>query len=416
MYLKELFNNFVYKRIGDKMFEKIEMAPADPILGLTDAFKKDINPAKINLGVGVYKNDDGVTPILATVKEAEKRILESETTKSYLSIQGSPEYGKCVRELIFGKDSEVLASNRAVTIQGAGGTGSLRVAADFLHKFFPNSKIWLSKPTWANHHQVFTAAKVEINEYPYYDKAIKGLNWDKMIESLSQVPKDDIVLFHACCHNPTGADISCEQWDILADMAKKQGFIPLFDFAYQGFGKGLNEDAYAIRTFAKKIKSFFVANSFSKNFGLYNERIGALTLVADNKEEAAAAFSQIKICVRANISNPPAHGAAIVTTILTDPELYSQWVKEVAEMRRRIRNFRELFVAKLKEYGVKQNFEFIKEQKGMFSYTGLELEQVLKLRNDYAIYFVNSGRISLAGINSKNIDRLCKSFAEVLAE
>ncbi len=397
------------------MFNNITMAPADPILGLTDAFKKDNNPDKINLGVGVYKDEDGVTPILATVKEAEKRILNQETTKSYLSIQGTPEYGKCVRELIFGKDSDVLAANRAATVQGPGGTGSLRIAADFINKFFPNTKIWISDPTWANHNQIFKAAGIEIKTYSYYDKAIKGLNFDKMVESISQIPKGDVVLLHACCHNPTGVDISPEQWNVIADMAEKQEFIPLFDFAYQGFGKGLDEDAYAIRTFAKKIKSFFVANSFSKNFGLYNERVGALTVVADNAEEAATVFSQLKICVRANISNPPAHGAAVVTTILSDPKLYSQWVEEVAEMRRRIRNYRELFVAKLKENGVKQNFDFIEEQRGMFSYTGLELEQVLKLRKDYSIYFVNSGRISLAGINGKNIDRLCKSFAEVLA-
>ncbi len=396
------------------MFENITMAPADPILGLTDAFKKDSNPDKINLGVGVYKNEDGVTPILATVKEAEKRILKQETTKSYLSIQGTPEYGKCVRELIFGKDSDVLASNRAVTVQGPGGTGSLRIAADFIDKFFPNAKIWISDPTWANHNQIFNAAGIEIKKYSYYDKATKGLNFDKMVESISQVPKGDVVLLHACCHNPTGVDVTPEQWNVLADMAAKQGFIPLFDFAYQGFGKGLDEDAYGIRTFAKKIKSFMVANSFSKNFGLYNERVGALTIVADNAEQAAKVFSQMKICVRANISNPPAHGAAIVTTILSDPELYRQWVEEVAEMRKRIRNYREQFVAKLKENGLKQNFEFIKEQNGMFSYTGLELEQVLKLRNDYHIYFVNSGRISLAGINHKNIDPLCKAFAAVL--
>ena len=396
------------------MFENITMAPADPILGLTDAFKNDSNPNKINLGVGVYKNNDGVTPILATVKEAEKRILEQETTKSYLSIQGTPEYGKCVQELIFGKESNVLSSGRAVTVQGPGGTGSLRIAADFIDKFFPNAKIWISDPTWANHNQIFKAAGIEIKTYSYYDKATKGLNFDRMVESISQIPKGDIILLHACCHNPTGVDVSPEQWNVLADMSEKQGFIPIFDFAYQGFGKGLDEDAYGIRTFAKKIKSFFVANSFSKNFGLYNERVGALTVIADNAKEAATVFSQLKICVRANISNPPAHGAAIVTTILSDPELYRQWVEEVSKMRKRILSFREQFVAKLKENGLKQDFEFIKEQNGMFSYTGLELEQVLKLRSDYAIYFVNSGRISLAGINSKNIAPLCKAFAAVL--
>lgn len=396
------------------MFENITMAPADPILGLTDAFKKDTNPEKINLGVGVYKDEAGTTPILKSVKQAEELILNEETTKSYLSIQGTPEYGKCVRELIFGKDSEVLTSNRAVSVQSPGGTGALRIAADFIHKFLPKAKIWISDPTWANHNQVFSAAGLDICKYSYYDSSINGLNFDKMLESLSKVAAGDVVLLHACCHNPTGVDVTPEQWKQLADVTEKKGFLPLFDFAYQGFGNGLDEDAFGIRYFAGKIKNFFVANSFSKNFGLYNERVGALTLVADSADKTATAFSQMKICVRANFSNPPAHGAAVVTKILTTPELRKQWENEVTEMRDRINGYRDKFVATLKEKGVKQNFDFIKEQRGMFSYTGLSVEEVLELRNDYSIFFVNSGRISLAGINGKNIDRLCQSFAEVL--
>ena len=398
------------------MFKNITMAPADPILGLTDAFKKDTNSEKINLGVGVYKDEAGITPILKSVKQAEELILKEETTKSYLSIQGTPEYGKCVRELIFGKDSEVLASNRAVSVQSPGGTGALRIAADFIHKFLPKSKIWISNPTWANHNQVFNAAGLEICKYNYYDSSINGLNFDKMLESLSTVEAGDVVLLHACCHNPTGVDVTPEQWKQLADITVKQGFLPLFDFAYQGFGNGLDEDAFGIRYFAEKVKNFFVANSFSKNFGLYNERVGSLTLVAENADEASKAFSQMKICVRANFSNPPAHGAAIVTKILSTPELHKLWISEVTEMRERINGYRGKFVAALKAKGVKQNFDFIKEQRGMFSYTGLAVEEVLELRNDYSIYFVNSGRISLAGINGKNIDRLCQSFAEVLAK
>ena len=396
------------------MFENITMAPADPILGLTDAFKKETNPEKINLGVGVYRDEAGSTPILKSVKQAEKILLEEETTKSYLSIQGTPEYGKCVRELIFGKDNEVLTSKRAVTVQAPGGTGALRIAGDFIHKFLPNAKVWLSNPTWANHNKVFEAAGLKVASYDYYDSTINGLNFEKMLASLSKAAPGDVVLLHACCHNPTGVDVSPSQWEQLADIVEKQKLLPLFDFAYQGFGNGLDEDAFGIRTFAKRIKNFFVANSFSKNFGLYNERVGGLTLVTETAEKAEKAFSQMKICVRANFSNPPAHGAAIVTKILSTPELYKLWVSEVTEMRERINGYREKFVATLKEKGVKQSFAFIKEQHGMFSYTGLSLEQVLKLRNKYAIYFTNSGRISLAGINSKNIDRLCQSFAEVL--
>ena len=398
------------------MFENITMAPADPILGITEAFKKDTNPEKINLGVGVYKDETGVTPILKSVKKAEEILLKEETTKSYLSIQGTPEYGKCVRDLVFGKDSEVLAENRAVSVQSPGGTGALRLAADFIHKFIPHAKIWISDPTWANHNQVFDAAGIEVCKYYYYDSSLNGLNFEKMLNSLNNAAKGDVVLFHACCHNPTGVDVSQDQWKVLAEMVEKKGLLPLFDFAYQGFGNGLDEDAFGIRYFAKRIKNFIVANSFSKNFGLYNERVGAFTLVAETADEAEKAFSQMKICVRANFSNPPAHGAAIVTKVLTTPELRKQWEDEVAEMRNRINGYREKFVAALKAKGVKQNFDFIEKQRGMFSYTGLSVDEVLELRNDYSIYFVNSGRISLAGINGKNIDRLCQSFAEVLSK
>ena len=412
----ELLRTYDFFKKGiRKMFENITMAPADPILGLTEAFKKDKNPDKVNLGVGVYKDEAGITPILESVKQAEELIFGEEITKSYLGIPGSPEYGKCARELIFGKNSEVLVSERAVSVQSPGGTGALRVAADFVHKFSPKAKVWLSNPTWANHNQVFAAAGLETHKYAYYDNSINGLNFEKMIGSLSEAKAGDVVLLHTCCHNPTGVDLKPEQWSKLADIVKQQKLLPLFDFAYQGFGDGLGEDAFAIRHFAEKIETFFVANSFSKNFGLYNERVGALTFVAEDMDKANVAFSQLKICVRANFSNPPAHGAAIVTKILTSPSLYEIWVKEVAEMRERIKKYREIFVSTLKAKGVKQDFDFIKEQRGMFSYTGLSVDQVLKLRSDYAIYFMDSGRINLAGFNEKNIDRVCQAFAEVLA-
>jgi aspartate/tyrosine/aromatic aminotransferase len=396
------------------MFKNIEMAPADPILGLTDAFKKDTSSGKINLGVGVYKDDTGITPILESVKKAEKIIYAEEKTKSYLGIAGTEEFGKLVRELIFTKESKVIKENRAVTVQSPGGTGALRIAADFIHKFLPNAKIWLSNPTWANHNKVFNAAGIETSSYTYYNTETKGLNFDGMIEDLSKIPAGDVVLIHACCHNPTGVDIASEQWAKVAEISKQQGFLVLFDFAYQGFGHGIDEDAVGIRLFASKIRNFMVANSFSKNFGLYNERIGSLTVVTDTDTEAKNVFSQLKICVRGNFSNPPAHGSSIVTKILSDPYLYELWKNEVTAMRNRINSNRTILVDTLKAKGIKQDFNFINKQRGMFSYTGLTKEQVLELRNKFSVYMVNSGRISLAGLSSKNIDAFCEAVAEVL--
>ncbi|HJO95208.1 MAG TPA: amino acid aminotransferase [Victivallales bacterium] len=396
------------------MFENIEMAPADSILGLTDAFKKDTSSNKINLGVGVYKDDTGITPILESVKKAEKVIYDQENSKSYLGIAGTEEYGKLVRELIFTKESKVLEENRAVTVQSPGGTGALRIAADFIHKFLPDAKLWLSNPTWANHNAVFSAAGIETDTYTYYDTETKGLNFEGMIQDLSTIPAKDVVLIHACCHNPTGVDIAPDQWGKVAEVAKQQGFLVLFDFAYQGFGNGIDEDAVGIRLFADKIKNFMVANSFSKNFGLYNERIGALTVVADTEQEAKNVFSQLKVCVRSNFSNPPAHGSSIVSKILSDPYLYELWKHEVTEMRNRINSNRSVLVETLKSKGVKHDFDFINKQRGMFSYTGLTKDQVLELRNKFSVYMVNSGRISLAGINNKNLDAFCEAVAKVL--
>ena len=396
------------------MFEQVSMAPADPILGLTDAFKKDQRGDKINLGVGIYKNEMGQTPILATVKEAEKRLLAEETTKSYLTIEGIAAYGEAVQTLLFGKNSEIITSKRALTAQVPGGTGALRTGADFAVGKLGVKKIWVSNPTWANHGNVFKTAGLEVLSYDYYDAETKDLDFDAMVTSLESVKEGEMVLFHGCCHNPTGIDPTQEQWDILAKLIARKKAIPFFDFAYQGFGNGVEEDAQGLRKFAEHNKELLIANSFSKNFGLYNERVGGITLVAETNNIAQAAFSQIKSGIRSNYSNPPSHGAAIVTTILNDEKLYEQWVKEVADMRVRIQEMRDLFVETLKEKGVKGDFSFISRQLGMFSFSGLTVDQVNRLKEEFAVYIVGSGRISVAGMTKNNMQPLCDALAKVI--
>jgi len=396
------------------MFEQVSMAPADPILGLTDAFKKDERPEKINLGVGIYKNEAGQTPILATVKEAEKRILAEETTKSYLSIEGLASYGEAVQKLLFGKDSDIVTENRARTAQVPGGTGALRTGADFAVKKLAIRRIWVSNPTWANHGNVFKTAGLQVASYDYYNEETKDIDFDAMTESLQKVDAGDMVLFHGCCHNPTGIDPTAKQWEILAKLINDLGAVPFFDFAYQGFAKGVEEDAQGLRIFAKYNKELMIANSFSKNVGLYNERVGGLTLVAEDSEIAESAFSQVKSGIRANYSNPPIHGASIVATILNDDVLYAQWVDEVSVMRERIQEMRDLFVATLKEKGVKRDFSFISRQNGMFSFSGLNPDQVKRLKDEFAIYIVGSGRISVAGMTKVNMQPLCDAIAKVL--
>ena len=396
------------------MFEQVSMAPADPILGLTDAFKKDVRTDKINLGVGIYKNEMGQTPILATVKEAEKRLLAEETTKSYLTIEGIVAYGDAVQTLLFGANAEIITSKRARTAQVPGGTGALRTGADFAVTKLGIKKIWVSNPTWANHGNVFKTSGLEVVTYDYYNAETKDLDFDAMVASLQSVEAGDMVLFHGCCHNPTGIDPTQAQWEILAKLIAELGAIPFFDFAYQGFGHGVEEDAQGLRTFAKYNKELLIANSFSKNFGLYNERVGGITLVAEDSDIADSAFSQVKAGIRSNYSNPPCHGAAIVTTILNDAELYKQWVEEVAEMRNRIQEMRDLFVATLKEKGVKGDFSFISRQLGMFSFSGLTVEQVNRLKEEFAVYIVGSGRISVAGMTKNNMQPLCDALAKVI--
>lgn len=396
------------------MFEKVVAAPADPILGLTEEFKKDPRQGKINLGVGIYKNEQGETPVLATVKKAEAALVETEKTKSYLTIEGTAEYALAVQKLLFGEDSDILASLRAKTAQAPGGTGALRVAGEFIKRQLGDVKIWISNPTWANHHGVFKAAGLETAEYCYYNAQTKDKDFAAMVADLEKASAGDVVLLHGCCHNPTGIDPTEQEWEVLAKLVAEKGLLPMFDFAYQGFAKGVEEDAQGLRTFAKYNKEILVASSFSKNFGLYNERVGAFTLVAENQDVAETAFSQVKAIIRSIYSNPPAHGSAVVTYILSDAALRAEWEAEVAEMRDRIQEMRELFVATLKAEGVDADFSFIERQNGMFSFSGLNKEQVARLKEEFAIYIVGSGRISVAGMTKENMGPLCKALAQVL--
>lgn len=397
------------------MWKNIEAAPADSILGLTEAFKADQNPKKVNLGVGVYKDDAGNTPVLQCVKEAEKLLVEREKTKSYLPISGDPAYAASVQELLFGAGSQVITSKRAATIHAPGGTGALRVGADLLKRFNPDAKVWISKPTWANHKGIFGAAGFSFDEYPYYNAETMGLEFEKMCEVLETVPAKDVVLLHACCHNPSGVDINNAQWEKIVAIAKEKGWTPFLDFAYQGFGASVDEDRFVVEKFADAGLDFVVASSFSKNFGLYNERTGALTVVSPTAEEAAVALSHMKTTVRVNYSNPPAHGGLVAMTILTDDALKALWLKELQGMRDRIVAMRSALVDGLSARGIETDFSYIKEQRGMFSFSGLNDQIVQWLRDQKGIYVVGGGRINLAGLTTSNIDYVCDSIAEALA-
>ncbi|HEJ9095079.1 TPA: amino acid aminotransferase [Serratia odorifera] len=396
------------------MFEKITAAPADPILGLTDIFRADARPNKINLGIGVYKDETGKTPVLTSVKKAEQYLLENETTKNYLGIEGIPAFATCTQELLFGKDSAIISDKRARTAQTPGGTGGLRVAGDFIANQTSAKRVWISNPSWPNHKNVFSAAGLEVLEYDYYDADNHALNFDGLINSLKQAQAGDVVVFHGCCHNPTGIDPTPEQWSQLAELSAKSGWLPLFDFAYQGFANGLEEDAQGLRIFAAKHQELIVASSYSKNFGLYNERVGACTVVAADADTADRAFSQVKAAIRANYSNPPSHGAAVVATILSNEALRAIWEQELTDMRQRIHRMRQLFVNTLQEKGAEQDFSFIINQNGMFSFSGLTKEQVLRLRDEFGVYAVNSGRVNVAGMTPDNMAPLCEAIVAVL--
>lgn len=396
------------------MFDHIEVAPPDPILGLEEAFRKDPNPAKINLGAGVYKDESGNTPIFRAVKRAEATILQTETTKAYLGITGAPEFATAVQRLLFGEQDPVLAGRRAVTAHCPGGTGALRVAADFIKRINPSARAWISQPSWPNHPGVMRAAGLAVELYPYFDAVNHSVAFDAMLAALARANAGDVVILHGSCHNPTGADLTPEQWAALADFVAERKLLPLVDFAYQGFARSLTADALGLHILCERLEEVLIASSFSKNFGLYNERVGALTLVARSAAAAQAAFSQIKTIIRVLYSNPPAHGAKIVTTILNSPELRADWEAELAAMRGRIWEMRRQFVAGLKALGVARDFSFIERQNGMFSYTGLTKEQVRVLREEHSIYMVDSGRINVAGLTSSNLSAVCEAIAAVL--
>ena len=396
------------------IFSQVVLAPADPILGLTDTFKADPRQDKVNLGVGIYKDEAGQTPVLQSVKKAEALLLEQEKTKNYLGIEGVQTYNRVVQELLFGEGSTLVTSGRAATAQAPGGTGALRIAAEFLLRNTPSRTVWVSNPTWANHQNIFETAGLTVKEYGYYNASAHDIDFDGMMTDLANAQAGDIVLLHGCCHNPTGIDLTLAQWELVANLCADKQLVPLFDFAYQGFGAGIEQDAAGLRLVAAKVPELLVANSFSKNFGLYNERIGAVTVVAQNADEAVRAFSQVKRTIRANYSNPPAHGALIVSTILSDAALKALWVQELTEMRERIAEMRTLFVQSLKDEGVTQDFSFISRQNGMFSFSGLNKAQVARLKDEFGIYIVGSGRISVAGMTKTNMPVICKAIAQVL--
>ena len=399
-----------------RMFESIEAAAPDAILGLMEVFRGDANPNKINLTVGVFKDESGLTPVLESVKEAERRLLASETSKSYLPIGGLGDFNRLTQQLYFGADHEVVSSGRGVTVQTPGGTGALRVAADFLKHNLGSGTIWCSTPTWPNHPKVFKAGEIEVKNYPYFNADSHGVDLDAMLEAIRKMPAGNVICLHACCHNPTGADPTAEQWGQIADAVYERGLLPLLDFAYLGFGDGIQQDAVALLEFARPDAELLVASSYSKNFGLYSERVGALTVVTGSSDVAKTTDSQLKATIRTNYSNPPQHGAAIVSTILDDADLTAQWDGELAAMRDRINGMRKLFTQKMSERLPDRDFSFIESQRGMFSYSGLTAEQVDRLREEHSIYMVRDGRINVAGISQSNVDALTSAVATVIAE
>ena len=397
------------------LFSAVELAPRDPILGLNEQFNADPNPAKVNLGVGVYFDDAGKLPLLACVKAAEQQLTDAAKPRGYLPIDGIAAYDKAVQGLVFGAGSAVLAAGRVATVQALGGTGGLKVGADFLKKLNPAAQVLISDPSWENHRALFTNAGFEVNTYAYYDAANRGVQFDALLADLNAAAAGTIVVLHACCHNPTGYDITPAQWDEVIAVLKARGLVPFLDMAYQGFGDGIAEDGAVIRQFlAAGVESFFVATSFSKSFSLYGERVGALSVVCASKDEAARVLSQLKITIRTNYSNPPTHGAQVVATVLDTPALRAQWEDELAGMRVRIKQMRQLLADKLVAAGVQQDFSFITRQRGMFSYSGLTKAQMERLRSEFGVYGVDSGRICVAALNTRNIDGVVAAIAKVV--
>jgi aromatic-amino-acid transaminase len=400
--------------MSPSVFSAVELAPRDPILGITEAYNADARPNKVNLGVGVYYDDNGKLPLLAAVKAAERTRLESMPARGYQPIEGMAAYNQAVQNLVFGSESSLLKDGRVVTVEALGGTGALKVGADFLKRLLPSATVFISDPSWENHRALFESAGFPVATYVYYDSASKGVNFSGLKASLNGLAASSIVVLHACCHNPTGADLSEAQWLEVVEIVKARHLVPFIDMAYQGFADGIEPDAVALRLFAQSGLQFLVSSSFSKSFSLYGERVGALSIVAASKEEAGRVLSQVKRVVRTNYSNPPTHGGAIVAAVLASVELRKLWEDELVGMRDRIRAMRTGFAERLKAKGVAQDFSFVVKQRGMFSYTGLSAVQVERLKNDFGIYAVSSGRVCVAALNSKNLDYVADAVAAVL--
>ncbi|QMV74020.1 aspartate/tyrosine/aromatic aminotransferase [Comamonas piscis] len=397
------------------LFSSVEMAPRDPILGLNEQYAADTNPSKVNLGVGVYFDDNGKLPLLQCVQAAEKAMMDKPTPRGYLPIDGIVAYDNAVKALVFGADSEVVTSGRVATVQAVGGTGGLKIGADFLKRLNPQAKVLISDPSWENHRAIFQNAGFEVGNYRYYDAANRAIDFDGMIADLNAAAAGTVAVLHACCHNPTGYDITAAQWDKVVEVVKAKNLVAFLDMAYQGFGHGIAEDGAVIGKFIAAGLNIFVSTSFSKSFSLYGERVGALSVVASDKEEASRVLSQLKVVIRTNYSNPPTHGGAVVAAVLNNPELRALWEKELGEMRVRIKEMRQKLVDGLKAAGVKQDMSFITTQIGMFSYSGLSKDQMVRLRSEFGVYGTDTGRMCVAALNSKNIEHVCASIAKVVA-
>jgi len=396
------------------LFASVQLAPKDPIFGLTEAYTADQRPGKVNLGVGVYYTDDGKVPLLKAVLAAEREVVAKQSPRAYIPIEGPNPYNSAVQNLLFGADSPLIKEGRVVTAECLGGTGALRVGGDFVKRLDTGAPAAISAPSWENHRGIFESAGYQVLEYTYFDPKTRGVDFDGMVKSLESFPAKTLVILHACCHNPTGADLTAEQWKKIISICQTRQLIPFLDIAYQGFASGIEQDGAAVRMFADSGMSFFVSSSFSKSFSLYGERVGAISIVTQSKEESARVLSQLKRVIRTNYSNPPTHGAAIVATVLNSPTLRQMWEDELAEMRERIKAMRHGLNQKLAASGVQQDFSFIEAQRGMFSYSGLTADQVAKLQENDGIYALSTGRICVAALNTKNLDRVAQAIARVL--
>ena len=396
------------------LFNAVEMAPRDPILGLNEQYNADPNPKKVNLGVGVYYDENGKLPLLQCVEQAEKTMMEAHAARGYLPIDGIAAYDAAVKSLVFGAESDAVKGGRVATVQALGGTGGLKIGADFLKKLNPGAKVLISDPSWENHRALFTNAGFAVEAYAYYDAGKRGIDFDGMLTSLNSAAEGTIVVLHACCHNPTGYDLTAQQWDQVVAAVKARKLVAFLDMAYQGFGQGIAEDGAVVQKFVASGEDFFVSTSFSNSFSLYGERVGALSVFCANQDEAARVLSQLKIVIRTNYSNPPIHGAQIAATVLNTPQLRALWEQELAGMRTRIKKMRGALVDKLQAAGVQQDMAFITQQVGMFSYSGLSKDQMVRLRNEFGVYGVDSGRSCVAALNDKNIDYVAEAIAKVV--